>query len=207
MYSSVSVDGFVADENDQPGQLFDWLSSGDVPLDESGEVKVSQTSYDYTRRYWDQIGATIVGRHVFDITEGWDGKPLAGVDHVVVVTCRRRLSLARELAQPIARPHRSATPGRANTGAGSRIPGERGTAARDVEIVAVWSYTRPGRAMFAKLKTWLAESRQRKRDRAAADYGSLGKEEQREVQRLREEHRGTHGELSPDRDFGNRPGT
>jgi len=33
-------------------------------LDESGEVKVSQTSYDYTRPYWDQIGATIVGRHV-----------------------------------------------------------------------------------------------------------------------------------------------
>ena len=49
MYSSVSVDGFVADENDQPGPLFDWLTSGDVPLDESGEVKVSQTSYDYTR--------------------------------------------------------------------------------------------------------------------------------------------------------------
>jgi hypothetical protein len=75
MYSSVSVDGFVADENDQPGPLFDWLSSGDVPLDESGEVKVSQTSYDYTRPYWDQIGATIVGRHVFDMTDGWDGKP------------------------------------------------------------------------------------------------------------------------------------
>ena len=43
MYSSVSVDGFVADENDQPGPLFDWLSSGDVPLDESGELKVSQS--------------------------------------------------------------------------------------------------------------------------------------------------------------------
>jgi hypothetical protein len=50
MYSSVSVDGFIADENDQPGPLFDWLLSGDVPLDESGEVKVSQASYDYTRR-------------------------------------------------------------------------------------------------------------------------------------------------------------
>jgi hypothetical protein len=31
MYSSVSVDGFIADENDQPGPLFDWLLSGDVP--------------------------------------------------------------------------------------------------------------------------------------------------------------------------------
>ena len=51
MYSSVSVDGFIADENDQPGPLFDWLSSGDVPLDESGVLKVSQTSYDYIRPY------------------------------------------------------------------------------------------------------------------------------------------------------------
>jgi hypothetical protein len=58
MYSSVSVDGFVADENDQPGPLFDWLSNGDVPLDESGEVKVSQTSYDYTGRT-----GTRSGRH------------------------------------------------------------------------------------------------------------------------------------------------
>jgi hypothetical protein len=82
------VDGFIADEDDDPGTLFDWLSSGDVPLDESGEVKVSQTSYDYTRPYWDQIGATIVGRHVFDLTDGWDGKPPGGIDHVVVVTHR-----------------------------------------------------------------------------------------------------------------------
>jgi dihydrofolate reductase len=88
MYSSVSVDGFVADENDQPGPLFDWLSSGDIPLDESGMVKVSQTSYDYTRPYWDEIAVTIAGRHVFDLTDGWDGKPPSGVDHVVVVTHR-----------------------------------------------------------------------------------------------------------------------
>ncbi|MGZ0145665.1 dihydrofolate reductase family protein [Kribbella sp. WER1] len=88
MYSSVSVDGFVADENDQPGPLFDWLISGDVPLDESGALRVSQASYDYTRPYWDSIGVTVAGRRVFDLTDGWDGKPPAGVDHVVVVTHR-----------------------------------------------------------------------------------------------------------------------
>jgi hypothetical protein len=64
------------------------LSSGEVTLDNSGEVNVSQTSYDYTRPYWDQIGATIVGRHVFKMTDGWDGKPPGGIDHVVVVTHR-----------------------------------------------------------------------------------------------------------------------
>ena len=88
MYSTVSVDGFIADENDQPGPLFDWLTSGDVPLDESGQLKVSQASYDHTRAYWAQIGVTIVGRHVFDLTDGWDGTPPSGIDHVVVVSHR-----------------------------------------------------------------------------------------------------------------------
>jgi dihydrofolate reductase len=88
MYSTVSIDGFIADENDQPGALFDWLLSGDVPLDDSGVLKVSQASYDYTRPYWDEIGATVVGRHVFDMTGGWDGMPPSGVDHAVVVTHR-----------------------------------------------------------------------------------------------------------------------
>jgi hypothetical protein len=27
MYGTASVDGFIADENDQPGPLFDWLSA------------------------------------------------------------------------------------------------------------------------------------------------------------------------------------
>jgi dihydrofolate reductase len=90
MYGSVSVDGFIADEDDQPGPLFDWLIGGDVPLDDSGVLKVSRASYDYTRPYWDQIGATIAGRHVFDLTDGWDGIPPSGIDHVVVVTHRGR---------------------------------------------------------------------------------------------------------------------
>ena len=88
MYGSVSVDGFVADEDDQPGPLFDWLTGGDVPLDDSGVLAVSQASYDYVRPYWDGIGTTIVGRRVFDLTDGWDGTPPSGVDHVVVVTHR-----------------------------------------------------------------------------------------------------------------------
>ena len=49
---------------------------------------MSQASYDCTRSYWDRIGATVAGRHVFDLTDGWDGKPPSGIDHVVVVTHR-----------------------------------------------------------------------------------------------------------------------
>ena len=88
MYSTVSVDGFIADENVQRGPLFDWLRIGDLPLDETAGIKVSQASFDYIRPYWDEIGVTVAGRHVFDITDGWGGTPPAGIDHVVVVSHR-----------------------------------------------------------------------------------------------------------------------
>jgi hypothetical protein len=61
--------------------------------------------------------------------------------------------------------------------------------------------------MITRLKTWFGRPRQRKREQVAAEYGSLNKQEQLEVQRLREEHRGTFRDVSPDREFGNRPGT
>jgi dihydrofolate reductase len=88
MYSSVSVDGFIADADDDPGPLFAWMSRGDVPLDESGEAKVSQASYDYLRPNFDRIGVTIIGRHLFDIMDGWGGEPPGAVDQVVVVSHR-----------------------------------------------------------------------------------------------------------------------
>ncbi|TXK19115.1 dihydrofolate reductase family protein [Homoserinibacter sp. GY 40078] len=88
MYASVSVDGFIADDEDDPGPLFEWLLSGDVPLDDSGVLKVSQASFDHVRPYWDAIGVTVVGRHVFDLTDGWEGTPPSGIDHVVVVSHR-----------------------------------------------------------------------------------------------------------------------
>jgi len=88
LYSTVSVDGFIANDSDDPGPLFDWLTSGDVPLDDDGHLKVSQASHEHTRAYWDEIGVTVVGRHVFDLTDGWDGTPPSGIEHVVVVSHR-----------------------------------------------------------------------------------------------------------------------
>ena len=37
-------------ENDDPGPLSEWLVSGDVPLDDSGVLKVSQASCDPSGR-------------------------------------------------------------------------------------------------------------------------------------------------------------
>jgi dihydrofolate reductase len=38
---------------------------------------------------WESIGTTVMGRHLFDLTNGWEAQPPAG-DHVVVVTHRPR---------------------------------------------------------------------------------------------------------------------
>ncbi|HEY8339437.1 MAG TPA: hypothetical protein VIK95_06195 [Egibacteraceae bacterium] len=41
-------------------------------------MKVSQTSYDYVRSCGDEIGVTIAGHRVFDLTDGWDASPRPG---------------------------------------------------------------------------------------------------------------------------------
>ena len=75
MHNVVSVDGYIADENDEVGPLFDWYFNGDHPLvagemDEPapGGMRVSKASYDYIRPTWDGIGSMVVGRHLFDMT-------------------------------------------------------------------------------------------------------------------------------------------
>jgi dihydrofolate reductase len=87
MHGVVSVDGFVADEHDEVGPLFDWYFGGDTDLVDGGAFKVTRTSADYVRPLWEDIRSTVIGRHLFDLTNGWDGSPPAG-EHVVVVTHR-----------------------------------------------------------------------------------------------------------------------
>jgi dihydrofolate reductase len=87
MHNVVSVDGYIADDNDEVGPLFEWYSNGDVELVEGAPFKVSRASADYVRPTWASIGSMVIGRHLFDITNGWEGTPPAG-EHVVVVSHR-----------------------------------------------------------------------------------------------------------------------
>jgi dihydrofolate reductase len=87
MHNVVSVDGYIADANDEVGPLFDWYTNGDTELTDGGELKVSKASAEYVRPMWDRIGSMVIGRHLFDMTNGWEGTPPAG-DHVVVVSHR-----------------------------------------------------------------------------------------------------------------------
>ena len=88
MHNVVSVDGFIAREDDEVGPLFDWYGNGDVPLTEhAGGLRISPTSAAYVKPMWASIGVIVIGRHLFDITNGWEGSPPTG-DHVVVVSHR-----------------------------------------------------------------------------------------------------------------------
>lgn len=93
MHAVVSVDGFIADEHDEVGPLFDWYFSGDRPLyDGTGDavhptMSISERSYGYVKPFWDSIRCAVVGRHLFDLTNGWEANPPA-CEHLVVVSHR-----------------------------------------------------------------------------------------------------------------------
>jgi dihydrofolate reductase len=90
MQAVVSVDGYIAYPDDSVGPLFDWYFNGGAELSATASgwtFPVSRTSAEYLQPIWDAIKVTVIGRHLFDTTNGWDGKPAAG-DELVVVTHR-----------------------------------------------------------------------------------------------------------------------
>ena len=48
---------------------------------------MSKASIEYVEPLWAGIGAMVIGRHLFDMTNGWEGRPPAS-EHVVVVSHR-----------------------------------------------------------------------------------------------------------------------
>ena len=98
MGAVVSLDGFMADDNDGVGPMFDWLGNGDVAWSFPGsddEVRTTQASADFMLSQYRDMAVVVIGRRVFDLTNGWDGVPAAG-EHVFVV--------------PISRPRTGSTP-------------------------------------------------------------------------------------------------
>ncbi|AEV84470.1 dihydrofolate reductase [Actinoplanes sp. SE50] len=89
MQAVVSVDGFIAYPDDSVGPLFDWYGNGDVTVhaNEQWAFRVSRASADHVRPFWGDVKCTVIGRHLFDTTDGWAGVPAAG-DQVIVVTHR-----------------------------------------------------------------------------------------------------------------------
>ena len=86
----VSLDGFVAQPDDNPAELFDWYWSGDVVVPSAQEdmrFSVDTASASMLRELISGCGALIAGRRLFDQTDGWGDNHPVGAP-VVVVTHR-----------------------------------------------------------------------------------------------------------------------
>lgn len=86
---SMSLDGFIADENDGVEHLFGWYSNGDVEVRTANPgitLRVTGPSADFIRPTFEGgIGAVICGRRVYDLANGWNGRHPVG-SPVFVVT-------------------------------------------------------------------------------------------------------------------------
>jgi dihydrofolate reductase len=85
--ASMSFDGYIAYEDDNPGALFDWYDAGDIELPTAMEnltFHLTPESAAYVRGLTSRLGALVVGRRLFDITDGWNGRHPYDVPVVVL---------------------------------------------------------------------------------------------------------------------------
>jgi dihydrofolate reductase len=89
--ATMSLDGFIAGPDDTGFDLlFKWYGAGDVEVpmpDATAGVpapRVSQASAELLRTEQAAWGALVVGRHLYDLTNGWNGRHPLGVTTVVL---------------------------------------------------------------------------------------------------------------------------
>jgi dihydrofolate reductase len=85
--ASMSLDGYIAKQDNTIGRLFDWLQNGEVEfptVDERITFHMSPLSAEYWHRWVDGLGALVCGRTLFDFTGGWGGMHTMGVPVVVM---------------------------------------------------------------------------------------------------------------------------
>jgi dihydrofolate reductase len=86
-HMTMSLDGFIAEPDDQVGELFDWYGAGDTHVTSANEdvqFDLDDASVAMWRELTGNIGALVSGRHLFDITDGWGDNHPAGAPVVVV---------------------------------------------------------------------------------------------------------------------------
>jgi dihydrofolate reductase len=85
--ASMSLDGYIAKDDNTIGHLFDWFDNGELEyrtINPDITLHLNQASFDYWQTWVTAIGALICGRTLFDFTDGWDGRHTMDVPVVVV---------------------------------------------------------------------------------------------------------------------------
>jgi dihydrofolate reductase len=86
-HMTMSLDGYIAGPDDQPGELFDWYEAGEVSVASSNEdvaFEVDEASAETLRDLTESAGALVSGRRLFDIAGGWNDTHPSGAAVVVV---------------------------------------------------------------------------------------------------------------------------
>lgn len=90
--ASVSLDGFISGPNESGFEhLFTWYNAGDIEFPSAlptVEFTLTEPDHRYLKEYVDSVGALVVGRRLFNITDGWGGThpfdlPVVVVTHSV----------------------------------------------------------------------------------------------------------------------------
>jgi dihydrofolate reductase len=83
----MSLDGYVAKQDNSIGSLFDWLQSGDVAIPTPAHdftVHLTPLSAEHWRQWVSSLGALVCGRTLFEVARGWQGRHTLDVPVVVV---------------------------------------------------------------------------------------------------------------------------
>jgi dihydrofolate reductase len=83
----MSLDGYIAKADNTIGRLFDSLGNGDVEVTTATPditFHLTQQSAAWWKHWFDSLGAIIVGRTLFDVTDGWGGRHTMDAPVVVV---------------------------------------------------------------------------------------------------------------------------
>jgi dihydrofolate reductase len=90
--ATVSLNGYIAGPNESGFEdLFAWFAGGDFEypsLNPDVKFRLTEPDYRYFRDVNERIGVHVVGRRLFDLTDGWGGrhpfdKPIVVVTHSV----------------------------------------------------------------------------------------------------------------------------
>jgi dihydrofolate reductase len=85
--ATMSLDGYIALDDNTIGALFDWYDAGEVEVTTATPgltFHVTPQSADLWYASLARAGALVVGRTLFDVTDGWRGRHTADLPVVVV---------------------------------------------------------------------------------------------------------------------------
>ena len=83
----MSLDGYIAKDDNSIGRLFDWYQNGDVEVPTATDqitFHLSKASAEHWASWVSGLGALVCGRTLFDVTDGWGGRHTMDVPVVVV---------------------------------------------------------------------------------------------------------------------------